>query len=160
MAFGKTGRECRLNRSEIASSHGQADIHPIGMQGFEPAQVAPGCEDRCVFQEGHQKVLVIACQGNDGSWPFATCKSFDHALGAKTAVDIVAEENRHGMVERGSFHIGTDALGHFPEQVVTTMDIAHAVYPGPIRDTTRDRNRGRRFPKRLQEWIQPTAWIW
>ena len=45
MAFGETGRECRLNCSKIASSHGQADIHPIGMQGFEPTQASPDFED-------------------------------------------------------------------------------------------------------------------
>ena len=146
MAFGETGRECRLNCSEIASSHGRADIHPIGMQGFEPTQASPGFEDPFVFQEGHQKVLVIACQGDHGGWPFATCKSFDHAHGAKTAIHIIAQENRHGMVERPSFHIGLDALGHLAEQIVTTMNIAHAVHPRPIRDTTRGRNRGRRFP--------------
>ena len=72
MAFGENGRECSLNCSKIASSHGQADIHPIGMQSFEPAQASPGFEDPFVFQEGHQKVLVIACQGNNGGWPFAT----------------------------------------------------------------------------------------
>jgi hypothetical protein len=155
MAFGEMGRECRLNCSEIASSHGQADIHPIGMQGFEPAQPSPGFEDRFVFQEGHQKVLVIACQGDDASRPFATRKLLDHAHGTKTPVDIVAQENRHGMVERPSLHIGPDALGHLPEQVVTSMNIAHAVYPSSIRDTTRSRNRGRRFPKRLQERTRP-----
>ena len=98
---------------------------------------------------------MIACQGNDGGRPFAARKSLDHAHGAKTAVDIIAQEYRHGMVERPSFHIGLDALGHLPEQVVTTVNIAHAVYPSPIRDTTRSRNRGRHFPKRLEERIHP-----
>ena len=160
MAFGETGRECRLNCSKIASSHGQADIHPIGMQGFEPTQASPGFEDPFVFQEGHQKVLVIACQGNHGGWPFATRKSFDHAHGAKTAVDIVAQKNRHGMVERGSFHIGLDALGHLPQQVVTTMNIAHAVYPRPIRDTTRQSQPGAAFSQTPSGTDSPTAWIW
>ena len=151
MAFGKAGRERRLNCSEIASSHGRADIHAIGMQGLEPAEASPGFEDPFILQESHQKVLVIACQGDHGGWPFATRKSFDHAHGAKTAIHVIAEENRHGMVERPSFHIGLDALGHLPEQVVTTMNIAHAVHPSPVWDTTRNRNRGRRFPKRLED---------
>ena len=129
MAFGEAGHERRLNRFEIASSHRQADIHPVGMQGFEPAEVSPGFEDRFIFKEGHQKVLMIAHQGGDGGWPFAACQLFDHALGAMTAIHVVAEENRHGMVERPRFHIGLDALGHFPEQVVTTMDIANAIHP-------------------------------
>ena len=110
---GKRGRECRLNCSEIASGHGQADIHPVGMQGFEPAEAPPSFEDPFVFQECHQKILVIACQGDHRGWPFATCKSFDHAHGAKTAIHVVAQKNRHGIVERLSFHIGLDALGHF-----------------------------------------------
>ena len=99
---------------------------------------------------------MIACQGDHGGWPFATCKSFDHAHGAKTAIDVIAQENRHGMVERSSFHIGLDALGHLPEQVVTTVNIAHAVHPSSIRDTTRSRDRGRRFPKCLEERIRPS----
>ena len=160
MAFGETGHERRLNCFEIASSHGQADIHPIGMQGFKPAEASPDFEDPFVFQEGHQKVLVIACQGDHGGWPFATCKSFDHVHGAMTAIHVIAQKNRHGMVERPRFHIGLDALGHLPEQVVTTMNIAHAVHPSPIRDTTRSRNRWRRFPKRLVEADSPTARIW
>ena len=73
-----------------------------------------------------------------------------YALGAMTAIHIVAEENRHGMVERPRFHIGLDALGHFPEQVVTTMDIANAIHPSALRDMTRSRDRGRRFPKCLE----------
>ena len=145
MTFGEAGRECRLNCFEIASGHGRADIHPIGMQGFEPAEASPGFEDPFVFQEGHQKVLVIACQGDDGGWPFATCKSFDHAHGARTAIDVIAQENRHRMVERPSFHIGLDALGHLREQVVTAMNIANAIHPSPIRHTTRSRNSGTAF---------------
>ena len=45
MVLGETRRECRLNFFEIASSHGRADIHPVGMQGFEPAEAAPSFED-------------------------------------------------------------------------------------------------------------------
>ena len=93
---------------------------------------------------------MIACQGDHGGWPFAACKSFDHAPGAMAAIHVIAQENRHDMVERPRFHIGLDALGQFPEQVVTTMNIANAVHPSPIRDTTRSRNRGRRFPKCLE----------
>ena len=99
MVFGKLGRECRLNCSKIAPSHGQADIHPIGMEGFEPTQASPDCENPGVFQEGHQKVLVIACQGNDGGRPFAARKLLDDAPRAKTAVDIIAQKYRHGMIE-------------------------------------------------------------
>jgi hypothetical protein len=43
---------------------------------------------------------VIACQGDDEGRPFVMRKLLDHALRAKTAVDMIAEENRHGMVER------------------------------------------------------------
>ena len=82
-------------------------------------------------------------------------KSFDHAHGAKTAIHVIAQENRHDMVERLTFHIGLDALGHLTEQIVTTMNIAHAVHPRPIWDTTRGRNRGRRFPTRLDKRIYP-----
>ena len=42
MTFGEAGHERRLNRFEIASSHRQADIHAVGMQGFEPAEASPG----------------------------------------------------------------------------------------------------------------------
>ena len=88
---------------------------------------------------------MIASQGDHGGWPFATCKSFDHAHGARTAIHVIAEENRHGMVERSSFHIGIDALGHLPEQVVTAMNIANAIHPSPIRDTTRNRRSATAF---------------
>ena len=71
MVLGETRRECRLNCSEIASGHGRADIHPVGMQGFEPTQASPSFENPLVFEEGQQKVLVIACQGDHGGWPFA-----------------------------------------------------------------------------------------
>src|SRR5262249_37488118 len=98
MVFGELSRECRLNFTEIASAHVEADIHPIGMQSFEPAETSPDLKDRRVFQEGHQQVLVIACQCGDWGRPFAACKLLDHALGAKTAVDIIAQENRHGMI--------------------------------------------------------------
>ena len=60
----------------------------------------------------------------------------------KTAIHVVAQENRHDLVERPSFHIGLDALGHFVEQIVATVNIAHAIDPRPIRDATRGRNRG------------------
>ena len=58
---------------------------------------------------------MIACQGDHGGWPFATRKSFEHAHGAKTAIHVIAQENRHDMVERLTFHIGLDALGHLTE---------------------------------------------
>ena len=70
------------------------------------------------------------------------CKSLDHVHRATAAIDIIAQENRHRLIERPSFHIGLDALGHLLEQVVTAMNIAHAVDPSPIRDTTRNRKRG------------------
>ena len=72
-------------------------------------------------------------------------KSFDHVPGAMAAIHVIAQENRHRMVERPRFHIGLDALGQFPEQVVTTMNIANAIHPSPIRDTTGSLNRGRCF---------------
>ena len=81
-------------------------------------------------------------------------KSLDHVHRARAAVDIVAQKNRHGMFEGPSFHIVLDALGHILEQVVTTMNIAHAINPSPIRDTTRGRNRGR-FSKCLQQRVHP-----
>ena len=155
MAFGKSGRECSLNCSKIASRHGQANIHAIGMQGFEPTETSPGIEDPIVFQEAHQKILVIACQGDHRGWPCATRQPFDHAHGAETAIHVVTQKDCHGMVERPKFHIGLDALGHLLEQFVTTMDIAHAVHPSPIRDTTRNRNRGRCFPKHLEKRTRP-----
>ena len=88
------------------------------------------------------------------------CKSFDHAHGARTAIDVIAQENRHGMVERPSFHIGLDALGHLPEQVVTAMNIAHAVHPSPIRDTTRQSQPGAAFSQTPSGMDSPTARIW
>ena len=155
MAFGQNARECCLNCSKIASSHGQADIHPVGMKSFESTQASPGCEDPFVFKEGRQKILVIACERDHRAWPVATRKSFHHAHGAKTAIHVIAQENRHDMVERLTFHIGLDALGHLTEQIVTTMNITYTVHPRPIWDTTRGRNRGRRFPTRLNKRIYP-----
>ena len=86
---------------------------------------------------------MIADQGGDGGWPFAACQSFDYVPGAMAAIHVVAQEDRHHMVKRPRFHIGLDALGQFPEQVVTTMNIANAIHPTPIRDTTGSLNRGR-----------------
>ena len=98
MAFGEVGHERLLNCFEIPSGHGQAYIDPIGVQGFEPAEVSPGFEDPFIVQEGHQKVLMIARQGDHGGWPFATRKSFDHAHRARTAIYVVAQKNRHRIV--------------------------------------------------------------
>lgn len=152
MVVGESGGKCRLNRSKIASSPNQGDIHAIRMQCFEPPQAPPNCENLGVFQEGHQQVLVIPCQGRERGWPFAACKSFDDMLRAMTPVDIIAQEYRYSMIERPDLHIGTDVVGYFPEQVVTAMNIAYAVYPSPIRDTTHSRDSGGlRFPKRFQE---------
>ena len=64
---GKTRRECCLNCSKIASSHSQADIHPVGMESFKSTQASPSFEDPFVFKEGHQKILVIACQRDHGA---------------------------------------------------------------------------------------------
>src|SRR5215813_7421747 len=102
MVFGELSRKCRLNFTEIPYGYGVADIHPIGMQSFEPTETSPELKDCCIFQEGHQQVLVIACQCGDRGWPFAARKLLDHAPGAKTAVDIIAQENRHGMIERAN----------------------------------------------------------
>src|SRR5262245_47539213 len=104
MVFRETGYKCRLNASEIASGYSQANIHVIGMQGLEAAQAPPDFEDLFIFEEGHQKVLMIACQRDHRGWPFATCKSFDNTHRAKTAIHVIAEKNRHGMIGRPRFH--------------------------------------------------------
>src|SRR5215204_1038737 len=149
MAFRETGCKCPLNPSEIPPGHSQADIHAVGMERLEAAQALPRSEDAFVFEEGHEKVLVIAGQRDDGGWPFATRKSFDHLHGAKTTVDVVAQENRRNLVERLTLHISFDSLGHLLEQVVTTMNVAHAIHPNPIRDSTRNRVQRRRLCKDL-----------
>jgi len=152
--FGEMGREFRLDFLKIAAGHSWADVHLVGMQGCEPALAAPEVEDPGVVEEGQQKVLVIACQGDDRRWPFVGCKLFEHAPRAGTAIDVIAQENRHGMVKRPSLDIRLDALSHVPEQVVTTMDVANAVNQSPIRHPTRSRNR-RRSLKGLKERIRP-----
>src|SRR5262249_48103822 len=136
MMIGKTGRECRSNCSKIALRYSRTELHPVRMEGLESPKASPGFEDPFVFQEGQQKVLVIPCQGNDGCRPLATRKLFDDAHGAKAAVDIVAQEHGHGMVEGWSFDIGLDALSHLPQQVIATMDISHAVHSNAIRNST------------------------
>src|SRR6516225_4712174 len=98
MMFRQMGRELLLNFLKIAPRHSWADIHPIGMERFEPTLASPEVKDRGIVEESQQKVLVIACQGSDGRRPLAGCKPFDHRL-RRTAIDIIAEENRHGMVE-------------------------------------------------------------
>src|SRR5215472_16720849 len=75
--------------------------------------------------------------------------------GAKTAIDIVAHKHCHGMLEGRSFDIGLDALGHLPQQVVTTVDIADTVDPHAIRDATLARSWSRRFPEPLPERTHP-----
>src|SRR5215472_17722687 len=75
--------------------------------------------------------------------------------GAKTAIDIVAHKHCHGMLEGRSFDIGLDALGHLPQQVVTTVDIADTVDPHAIRDPTLARSWSRRFPEPLPERTHP-----
>ena len=53
MAFWKTGRESFLNCAEIAPGHRRGDIHPVGMEGLEPAQTPPGFKCPCIFEEGY-----------------------------------------------------------------------------------------------------------
>src|SRR5262245_5385386 len=126
------------------------------MQGLEATQVPPGFDDPGVFEERHQKVLVIACQGDNGGWPLATRKLLYDPHGAKTAVDIVAQKHGHGLLEGGKFEISFDVLGHLPQQVVTTVDVADTVDPHAIRDPTLNRSRSRRFfSEPLQERIHP-----
>src|SRR5215469_13573864 len=108
MMLRKTGRECRLNFLKIATRHGGTDIHPVGMQGFQSTLAAPEGEKPRVVEEGQQKVLVIARQGDDGGRPFAACKLLDHALRTRTTINVITKENRHGMVERPRFHIDLD----------------------------------------------------
>src|SRR5215831_6062750 len=115
MAFRKLGLESCLKSPKIAPSHGEADIHPIRMQRFKPTEASPHRENLGVFQEGHQQVLVITRQSNDRGRPFAACKLLDHLLGAKTAVDIIAQEYRYSMIKRPGIHICAEVLGHFTE---------------------------------------------
>src|SRR5215468_9608906 len=84
--FREASREFCLNCSKITLGHSGADIHPIGMQCLEPTQVPPGLDDPFVFEEGHQKVLVIACQGDHGGRPLTTRKLLHDPHGSKTAV--------------------------------------------------------------------------
>ena len=154
MLFGKTGRECRLNFLKFAPSPGSADVDPIGMEGFESTLASPECEKPCIVEEGQQKVFVIARQRDDGSRPFGGCKLLDHALRARTTIDVITQKNRDRLVERLSFHIGPDALGHLAEQVVTTVDITHAVHESASGHSTRSRNGGRSL-KGLEERIRP-----
>ena len=97
---------------------------------------------------------MIARQGDDRGWPFVGCKSLEHALRVITAVDIVAQENRHRMIERPTFEIRLDTPSHVPEQVVTTMYIADAVNACPIGYSTCSRNRWRSV-EGLQERFRP-----
>src|SRR5713101_6774914 len=116
MLFRETGRECRLNVLKPATSHSWPDIDPIRMERFESTLASPECEKPCIVEKAQQKVLVVACQGHDGGRPFATCKPFEHALRIRTAINVIAQEDRHGMIERARFQIDLDALGQLPEQ--------------------------------------------
>src|SRR5690348_11072979 len=115
MLLGKTGRERRLNFLKIAPGHRWADIDPIGMQGFESTLASPEGEKTCIVEKAQQKVLVVACQRDDGGRPLARRKAFDHALRIRTAINVIAEENRHGMVEGARFQIGPNTLRHLAE---------------------------------------------
>src|SRR5262249_25681590 len=94
-------------------------------------------------------------QGDNGGRPFATRKLLHDAHGAKTAVDIVAQEHGHALVEAGWFKIGLDARGHLPQQVIATVDVADTVDPHAIRDPTLNRSRSGPFPEPLQDRIHP-----
>jgi hypothetical protein len=59
------------------------------------------------------------------------------------------------VVEGPSFGIGLNALGHLPQQVVATVDVADEVNPPAIRDPTLTRSWSGRFPKPLRERIDP-----
>src|SRR5262249_23780028 len=48
-----------------------------------------------------------------------------------------------------------DTPSQFSKQIVTTMNIAYAIDPSSVRNATRNRDRGRRFPKRLEERTRP-----
>src|SRR5262245_7986019 len=95
--------ETSLNCAKIAPCYGQADIHPIRMESFEPPEASPGCEDPFIFQESQQQVFVIACKRDHGAWPFTPRKSFYHTHRTKAAVYVITQENRHRMLTRGSF---------------------------------------------------------
>src|SRR5215510_3353707 len=82
---------------------------------------------------------MIAYKSDQGSWPFAARKPLEHKHGAKTTIHVVAQENRHDTIERLAFHVGLHTFSHLSEQVVTPMNIAHAVYSCPIWDTPRRR---------------------
>src|SRR5262245_23212858 len=64
---------------------------------------------------------------------------------AKTAVDVVAQKHRHGLVKGGRLEIGLDLLSHLPQQVITTVDVADTIDPHAIRDPTLNRSRSRYF---------------
>src|SRR5262245_37588384 len=103
MVFREYSGEVSLNCAKIAPAHGQADIHPVGMESFEPPETPPGCENLFIFQESQQQVFVIARYLDHGAWPDTPGKSFYHAQRTKAAVHVITQENRHRMVTRGSF---------------------------------------------------------
>src|SRR6516165_4242501 len=99
MLFGKTGRECRLNVLKITPGHGGADIDPVGMESFESTLASPESEKPGIVEKGQQKVLVIACQGDDESWLHACGKWLDHAHRARTGSDVIDQESRQAALK-------------------------------------------------------------
>jgi len=154
MVFGETVSKCRLDVLKIAPRHGWPDIHPVGMERLQPALASPEVKEAGVFEKRGEKLLVITRQSNDGGRPVAARKSLDDTFRIRTAIDVIAQENRHRMLERPRFQIGRDALGHLPEQIVTTMNIADAVDDRPIWHAPRRRIR-RRTARGLEEGIRP-----
>src|SRR5262249_41670702 len=63
--------------------------------------------------------------------------------------------HRFGAVEGRGFDIGLNAFGHLPQQVVAAVDVADAVHPHAIWNPTLTRGWSGRFPKPLQEPINP-----
>src|SRR6516164_9289134 len=94
---------------------------------------------------------MIARQGNNGRRPFAGCKPFNHPFRIRTSIDVVAQENRHGVLEGLLYQISRNALSHLAEQIVTTVNITDAINYSPVRYSTCGRDPPRsakRFGKR------------
>ena len=141
MAFGETGRECRLNFWKSRPALARPISTPYECRVSSPPGLRQAREF-AVTQNRRQKVFVIACQGCKGGWPFAAHKALDHLLGAETAVDVIAQKYRQRVVkDRASY--GRDPLSHLAEEGHRgrgyRLRSIPASHPGPV--VPRSRNR-------------------
>src|SRR5262245_935704 len=118
-------RRCRIGI--VLADHQLADRHTVGMDGLEPAEVAPMLDNGWVVEEGLEQGLVVSLKRDETRRKGVAHESIEHAARIRPAIDVVA--NRHGqaIADRIGLEVAGNQRDHAIEQVGSAMNVADDV---------------------------------